>query len=385
MQMEMTEPVVAAVSEIDESRWGFHQFPALTRLPDGRILLMWADAADASETHGQPAPALVSRDEGLSWKPYHESPRPVRPHYSVSPVFEGECLAMPSHPYFNIREAGIEMPAPASAANVYGTVKSYRVEDLPDAVRDYFHRIPALRWVPGTGAWQEEQVSYDLDGLLAWKRDGSDVLPRTFFERHLLRFGDELLYADYRVRYRLSDGTVPPKGASHLMVSTDNGRSFHRRATIAADPSGRDLYGEPRLAPTADGRLVCVLRKTDHEQKPMAISWSSDRGHTWTPPKELFEFGVWPCVLLLGNGTLVLSYGRPGVRLRADATGSGEQWSEPAVLVQGSHDAITRDTCGYTSLLPIADDAFLIAWSDFRHRDASGRRRKAILVRQVRP
>ena len=37
--VELGEPVVVAVSQVNEARWGFHQFPALTRLPDGTILL----------------------------------------------------------------------------------------------------------------------------------------------------------------------------------------------------------------------------------------------------------------------------------------------------------------------------------------------------------
>ncbi len=383
MNVTLSDPVVAAVSQVGETRWGFHQFPALTRLPGGEILLMWADAADASETHGAPAPTLVSRDEGASWQPFAGEPWPRRPHYSVSEVFGGEHLAMPSQPYLNIADAAVTLPAPVATANIYGTVRSYRVADLPPAVRDYYGRIPAQRYAPATRQWADDVIEYDLADMLAWKRDGSDVLPRTFFERSLLRVGAELLYADYRVHYALPDGTVPAKSATHLMVSRDNGRSFTRRTTIAADPAGEDLYGEPHLAPTADGRLVCILRKTDQQQKPMAITWSPDAGRTWTPVRELFEFGVWPCVVLLGCGTLVLSYGRPGVHLRFDATGTGEQWSEPLSLIAGTHHAIQRDSCGYTSLLALDGRSLLIAYSNFQHRDADGQPRKAILVRRV--
>jgi len=383
MNIALGQPVVAAVSAVGEDRWGFHQFPNLTRLPDGEILLTWADAADASETHGQPAPSRVSSDQGRTWQRFRGTPHPLRPHYSVSEVFDGEYLAMPSHPYLDIARAGVAMPEPVSVANVYGTVRSYRVAELPPAVQDYYRRIPARRWSPQTRQWQDDVVEYDLDGMLAWKRDNSDLLPRTYFERSLLKRDGELLYADYRVRYAPDDGAVPAKSGSHLMVSTDNGRTFQRRATIAVDPRGADLYGEPQLAPTADGRLVCVIRKTDQQQKPMAITWSADAGHTWTPPQELLDFGVWPCVELLGCGTLVLSYGRPGVHLRFDEAGTGEQWSPPTTLIHGAGRQVQRHTCGYTNLLALSDDSFLIAYSDFLHRDADGASRKAILVRQV--
>ena len=382
-EVVLGQPVVAAVSEPREQRWGFCQFPALARLPDGAILLVWADADDASETHGHPAPALVSRDDGRTWQPFTGSPRPLRPHYSVSEVLDGEFLTVPAHPYLNIKKEGVRLPAPAAEAKVYGIVRSYRVADMPPAVRNYIHQLPAMRWTPATGQWKDEIVTYDQRNQLASLREGSEVITRSFFEHYLLARGRELLYADYRVRYALDDGTVPPKAATHLMVSTDNGRTFQRRATIAADTSGADQYGEPHLAPTADGRLVCVMRKTDQQQKPMAISWSADGGKTWTPARELFEFGVWPCLLLLQSGTLVLSYGRPGVHLRLDRGGTGEKWSEPIALVKGDAANIQAHTCGYTSLLPLDDRSFLIAYSDFKHRDPERVQRKAILVRRV--
>ena len=383
VKVDLGEPVVVAVSQVNEARWGFHQFPALTRLPDGTILIMYADAADMSETHGEPAPAFVSSDEGRTWQAHSGEPQPIRPHFSISEVFDGEYLVMPSHRYLDITAAGVVMPEPVSEANVYGVVRCYRVEDLPAAVQEYYRHIPARRWSPRTRQWQDDRVEYELRGLMAWKRDGSVVLPRTYFERSLLKFHDELLYADYRAHYALADGTVPPKGASHLMVSADNGRSFQRRATIAADPAGNDLMGEPHLSPTADGNLVCVVRKTDHVQKPMAITWSKDGGRTWTPARKLLEFGVWPCLQLLGCGVLVLSYGRPGVHLRLAADGTGQDWSDPVTLIEGTHEEVTKHTCGYSSLLALSADTVLIAYSDFLHTDADGNRRKAILVRPV--
>ncbi len=383
MTMKLDDPIVAAVSDVGETRWGFHQFPNLSRLPDGRIVLTWANAADASETHGDPAPCCVSRDDGRSWEAYEGSLTPVRPHFSVSKVYNDEYLVMPSAPYLNVAEAGVRLPEPRSTANVYGTLHNYLIADLPSEVQDYYCHIPGYRWSSKTGEWRDDIINYDPGQMLAWKREGSDVLPRTFFERHLLRHNGELLYADCRACYAMDDGFIPPKGCTHLMVSTDNGRSFQRRAVVAVDREGRDLYGEPQLAPTTDGRLLCAIRKTDQEQKPMVLCWSSDNGHTWTAPQEAAPFGVWPCIQLLDCGALALSYGRPGVRLCIDKTGTGEHWSDPMALIEGSHEAITEHSCGYTCILPLDASSFLIAYSDFKHHDDDGNQRKAILVRRV--
>ncbi len=378
------DPVVVAVSEIGEERWGFHQFPALMRFPDGTIVLMYADAADASETHGEPAPAFASSDDGRTWMPFRGDPQPIRPHFSMSEVFNGEYLVMPSQRYLDISGTDIVMPEPRSEATVYGTVRSYHTSEMPIEVQEYFHNIPAKRWTPSTGKWSDDTVEYDMTNHLTWKRSDSTVLPRTFFEHSLLKHDNELLYADSRVRYAMPDGTIAPKGASHLMVSTDNGHSFKRRSVISADPSGSDIMAEPHLCRTADGDLVCAVRKTDQDQKPMVLTWSDDDGHTWTKPKEVFEFGVWPCLQLMGNRILVLSYGRPGVHMRFAADGRGLEWSDAVTLIEGDHAEYVKHSCGYTSILALLDDTFLIAYSDFLHVDSGGNRRKAILVKEVK-
>ncbi|RKX32816.1 MAG: hypothetical protein DRP71_11495 [Verrucomicrobia bacterium] len=380
----LSDPVVAAVSAPDETRWGFTQFPALSRLPDGRILLCYADAEDASETHGNTAPALVSADEGETWQSFAGEPDPVRPHYAITEAYDGEFFAVPSIRYFDVKKAGIALPEPVAESFVYGSLYTYRAVDFPAEVLDHFRWLGCKRWTPGSGTWVDEKVEYETKDLLVWRREDSDLLPRAFFERPALRHRGEILYADYRVRYALKDGFVAQKGGTDLMASSDNGRTFEHRATVAVDRSGRDLMGEPTLAETTEGELVCVIRKTDHEQKPMVITRSSDGGRTWTDPVEFCEFGVFPCLQKLKSGPLVLSYGRPGVHLRISPDGNGREWSEPVTLISGDPAEVSRCSCGYTSLLELSDNSLLIAYSDFEHVDAGGTSRKAILTRRVK-
>jgi len=107
---------------------------------------------------------------------------------------------------------------------------------------------------------------------------------------------------------------------------------------------------------------------------------SADQGRTWSPPQSFAETGVLPRLLQLRNGVLVLSSGRPGVDLRF-STDNGRTWSPAKELLPLPDRAkIQADSCGYTSLLPLGKDRFLIAYSWFT--PPSGR--KSIYVREVR-
>jgi len=386
VSVELSEPVVVAVSVPGEKRWGVHQFPALSRLPDGAILVAYADALDSFETHGTEAPAFVSKDAGKSWQAYQGPLKSIRPHFSVSEVYQGEYLAAPARPYLNWRKEKIELPKPVSEVNIYGPRQYFALEDLPPKAQTHFGVLYGERYDPESKRWSESRIRYDTQNRIAVRYVNSygDVLPQTFFERTLLKHDGELFYADYRGQYRMADERPPIKGILTCMASTDNGHSFKRRGTISADRTGKNLRGEGHLAVTTDGRLVCVLRQQDQELKPMKICWSADKGKTWTESKDLFNFGVFPCILPFGNGIMALSYGRPGVCLSFAMDGTGEKWSDPITLVKGNDSNVMQHSCGYTSLLALDDNSFLLAYSDFLHRRPDGKVCKAIVVRTVR-
>jgi hypothetical protein len=381
--LKLGEPVVVAVSAPNETRWGFTQFPAYSPLPDGRILLVYADAEDASETHGGDAPSFVSADQGETWTRFTNDLVPSRPHFSVTPAYDGEFLVIPAIRYLNVQEANVTLPKPVSEAYVYGPFYTYRVGDFSPEVQDYYRNLSARRWIPAIKQWQDETITYQTKDLLAWRRENSDVMPRTFFERPALKHKGELMYADYRVRYATEDGHYPSKGGTNLMVSNDNGRSFTKRSIVALDLNGQDLFGEPALEATTDGGLVAVIRRADHEQKPMAICFSKDDGHTWTAPADFCNFGVFPYLIRLPSNLLVVSYGRPGVWLRFNLDGNGRDWTDPVCLIPGDASTILNHTCGYTSMHVLGPRSFLVTYSDFDHRDADGTPRKAIISRRV--
>jgi len=385
--VEIGAPIVVALSRAGERRWGFHQFPSLSPLPGGRILCTFNKQKDAVASYGGAAGGYVSANGGATWKRADLAGMDlIAPHPSASEVFDGEYLCVPPSPAFDAKAKRIALPKAVGSFHAYIDNSLYRLNDFPAPVQAYFAALPAFRWSPKTKAWRQTQVDYDTKGRLLWARaTGPEqfLLPRTWFERRLLKVGKELMYADYRACYLLDNGSVPKHRSSVLMVSADNGRSFRRRATIATDPEGRDLLGEPRLSLNARGELVCVLRRAARKQKSMMITHSKDGGHTWAKPRPLFKFGVFPSIALLDCGVMALTFGRPGVHLSFSLNGGGRTWTDPIVLRKGNPKKVTTKTCGYTSILNLDERSFLAAYSDFEHKGADGKQRKAILVRKV--
>ena len=136
-------------------------------------------------------------------------------------------------------------------------------------------------------------------------------------------------------------------------------------------------------------QLVCIIRRADQDQKSMLITFSDDKGKTWSKPFPMDNFGklgVMPSITYLKCGILILSYGRPGAWLSFSLNGIGKTWTKPICIIkgkEGTHVERQEDTDGYTSILLISDNSFLLAYTDFKFKDKKGNIRKAIIVRKV--
>lgn len=384
MTVRVFAPVVIALSEAGETRWGYHQFPTLSRLPDGRLLATFNDRPDRDDAYGTPGPAYLSADEGQTWDKW-DNPEPLLTvsHSVVSQVYDGQYLCLPMSPSLDIVENKIELPGASGRMNVYGEVLFYRLPECGPDVRAYMTSLPGVRWSPASARWERQNIQWDTREALIRTRKSDYVIPRPYIDNHILRYGGMLLYPDFHLQHLLPGGGHPRNYASWCMMSDDNGRSWQRHGLIAHDPSGELMMGEPCLLPTSDGHLACIIRCTDQQQKPMRIAYSADKGKTWTKTHPLGDFGVMPQAMLLGNGVAVLAFGRPGVHLLFSPDGSARDWVGPLSLIAGDPRAITDDSCGYTRLLPVSEDAVLIAYSDFKHVGVDGRVHKAILVRKI--
>jgi hypothetical protein len=377
IMIRASKPIPVSLSPPGEDRWGYHQFPTISRLPDGRLLVNINDGPDSDDWYGKPGPALVSEDRGTTWrKPHALEPLLTVSHSVISELYHGEFLCVPMSPAFDYGDKTMH-PEVFGKMDAYGEIGLYRLDGFPDGIRDYLRFIPSVRWNPILGKWHHELVTWEVDGALVRIRTGVGAITRPYIDNRILRFNGLLLYPDYHLLTALPDGSCPRNYTCKCMASDDNGKSWHRHGLIAYDETDDMMMGEPSMVQTRKGELACVIRCTDHRQRPMLITYSEDGGRSWEEPKRIYDFGVMPQTLLLGNGVTVLSFGRPGIHLLFSADGSARDWTGPFSLIDDPN------TCGYTRLLAVDDSSFIIVYSDFDWSHPEGGECKAIIIRKI--
>jgi hypothetical protein len=374
------------IAEPGVDRWGQYQFPVMERLEDGRIAVTFHVQADSALSYGvvpaQPNRA-VSTDDGCNWTLVHATEPSgglLLPNGDRLRV--GGADVMPKA----VPLAGLRLPASmGTVTGTYGRLPyvQYRHADLPPELQG----VPQARLPAGEREWMPERARLDDPELLRYSVEG--VFPVVWWGDVHQGAEGALLAVVYPARMTGAD-------FAHVQCvcyrSADAGRSWQvqgrilYRPDLVADPQAakRDGFSEPASVLLRDGSLLAVLRTTDGlGLGPMYQSRSSDAGKTWTTPAVFRSWGVMPRLLLLGNGVLVLSSGRPGADLSFSIDGRGEIWTTPTPLVPLASAGVQDDSCGYTGLLALDDDTFLVAYSWFKRPGADGIPRKAILVRRV--
>lgn len=384
VRVKLSPPVVVALSAPGERRWGQHQFPALSRLPDGRLWLTYNTSGDRDDEYGHPGPAYESADSGQTWqKATPADPLLAISHSVISPVGEGEFLCAPMSPSLPIEREKILLPEPAAKFNAYGEVLQYRLSELPPRVAEFVGKVPAVRWNAARKAWERETIAWDTNDVLLRTRKDAFVFSRPYIDNVLVASGKRLLYPSYHLGHLLPDGSLPKSYACWCLASDDRGRTWRRLGLISNDAAGDSIRAEPALAETSPGELVCLIRTTDHRQRPLLITHSRDGGASWEPARELFPFGVMPQLLRLENGIVVASFGRPGVQLAFAQDAAARTWSEMLPLIAGDPVKPADHSCGYTRMVALDASSFLIAYSDFTAQNDEGQACKAIVVQRV--
>ncbi|NRQ39515.1 exo-alpha-sialidase [Nonomuraea sp. NN258] len=181
-----------------------------------------------------------------------------------------------------------------------------------------------------------------------------------------IQLADGTILITAYAQYRNPDPRLPGTFQAELYASADGGRTFTRRGVIAPPDQGRP-FNEAAVAQVADGSLLAVLRGEGGRYATLHQSRSHDGGRTWTPVRPLrfagqdcVVRGVAPRLLLMPNGVLVLSAGRPDNWLAISPDGIGESWRQQRVSYHnrdGRYDA--HGSSGYTGIAAVGRDRLI--------------------------
>ena len=157
----------------------------------------------------------------------------------------------------------------------------------------------------------------------------------------------DMEHEDYCGGFMIEEGNG--KVRSMLLESTDGGRNWRYRATIANYPSfTREGSDEPDIAMLPTGDLFCVMR-TGLAGHPMLCAWSGDRGKNWSDAHQVVVgekviCGVFPRIAMLDNGVVAFLRSRPGTSVVFNPDGRANVWTNEVVLYEdrGAMNALRR-------------------------------------------
>ena len=378
LTVKLKEPVVISVANKPE-KWGYFQFPSIVKTPDNTIIATWNMNEDDIEAYGKHKfESFASNTNGKSWKPA----QPERVGKTLLPNGDRIEIFIPEP----IKVKDIQLPELVGTgldtdANL--PYYLYRLNDLPAQCQGIF--INRLK--KGETEWKVERAT--INDPRAVRGHFKGLFPIGWWgDMHVLPDGSIIagVYPDFFVS---DDNVVDTRSGASFYRSTDGGHSWNIQGRIgyipdlSADPKGNQRMGfsEPAFEILPDGTFLCILRTADGLGiAPMFASRSIDEGCTWSKPEAFTPFGVFPRILKLENGVVVLASGRPGVQVRFST--DGRDWSTAfEMLPYKNEDDLV--SCGYTGLLPIGKNRFLIIYSDFRYKNKAKEIRKAIKVREI--
>ncbi len=189
-------------------------------------------------------------------------------------------------------------------------------------------------WLQPDGSIRGKTVHLNPNATKFTMMDSRIVLPKQYAnetksdqlicERHIWNDADggATMVVWSRKGVRLPDGRNNTERMSHLVKTTDNGRTWNYVSTIGPG-------GEPAVARLSATESTAVIRGARTSQ--MIQVFSHDAGRTWSEPIALEVGRVAPDLVLMSNGLLACSYGRPASCLMFSEDG-GKTWCSHHVV-----------------------------------------------------
>jgi hypothetical protein len=390
-QLLIANPVVVSQAPVGLKDWGPWQFPAIQRLPDGRLQIGYHIREDSATAYGTQPGVAESEDNGNTWKEAARNQFPPPCSWTSKGLMlpNGDRLVQITRKSRKLQEVRDKLPQPFATWTGDGLETTiYLDEKMPKELAGWrFARL-----AKGSSQWVEETADVRIPGAVRGVTSGVLVFP--FIQRIKIAPDDALWGFGHSLR--VVDGALSKQLFVQFLHSKDHGRTWDLLSEIPYQPDKRadkswdkrEGFTEPDIAFLPNQSVLCLIRTSDRNDKegvgPLYMSRSSDNGKTWSKPSVFdAQGGVWPTLLTLENGVTLASYGRPGLYVRATTDPDAASWGPKVTLVKPNQGLPGGDTCSYSDLIAIDGRTALIAYSDFHYPDSRGRERKTILVRRI--
>ncbi len=314
----LSAPVLVA-----QSKTRYMSIPTIASLANGDLVVVMSNQPDVPVYPGRGL-ASFSSDGGLNW---------------TEPVF----FKYRSSVHFRL-PSGDEMMLPFMMA-----LRPDGVISAPyNLIRKGEQKLQTRDAVEVSG-WPEPPGSGMVDGVLcgAFSFEGQCVT---------LRNGNYFttLYGWYK------SGGIRIVGAE-----SQDGIHWKIVGTIARRSGKVNERGEgpteAALCRLKHGRLVCIYRLDSNFT--YGQTWSGDEGRSWSEPVECRgPRSVEPSLAMLKDGTVLLSGGRPGLKLWINQDGRATDWQEVDLGRYRYKFVKNSDTTGYTELAVLDDSRLLYVY-----------------------
>lgn len=194
--------------------------------------------------------------------------------------------------------------------------------------------ISRWTWLQPGGVQTGKTVHLNADATSFTMEDNRIHLPaayadetekdHTICERHIWNDADGgvTMALWSRKMVKRADGRTSTERWSHLVRSTDEGKTWNYQSTIGPG-------GEPAVVRLNDMEMMAVIRGDSNFCFKQVFS--HDAGKTWTKPVQLEEGHVMPDLVLMSNGVLACSYGQPASCLMFSLD-MGKTWTSHHVI-----------------------------------------------------
>lgn len=355
--------VIASGPSFEEIGWGPYQFPAVQRMPDGRLVCNYHMVDDTTEAYGLERGWAVSEDNGQTWKPLTSAEE-----IAAFKPYSG--LKLPDGTYLRVvtpRPVPISDELHAELKKKMGCRKfCLGIEEIPDGIIPKY-KWPLAKFDPATGEDKPYLADVEWPGMTCGLTTGAMINPVPFATAHV--GPDGVIYQSHYGHGRNPENLgFTSYYACYFFTSTDGGASYQLKSWIHYLPDTNEFkdafvtegFCEPDFCFMPDGSIIMLMRTGSFT--PSYITRSTDMGATWSKPVKFDKCGVFPHLLHLDCGVTIASYGRPGLFVRATEDPSGLAWDEPYELMP--YDA-PHTSCYYTDLIAIDERTALMFYSDW--------------------